>query len=99
MRYFFYFLIISLLSLFNNLKRAQTEYGDENPACFVGTFNAIVGVLSDVHDDVRIVTGSYGIVPAATARAVVFVKQKLLEQDVASQRGILSSWVKMTVMQ
>ena len=79
--------------LINNLIAAQTTYGLDNPACFVGTFNKIIESLDHIHPDVIIITGRDGVLPVATARACTLVKEKLLEKgSLIEIKSILKTW-------
>lgn len=83
-------------SLFENLRKTQEENkftdGTVSEACFVGTFNAIIGVLSDIHPDVKVITGKAGILPVATGRAQQLVLEALRSLSRDEIDGILCSW-------
>lgn len=83
------------VTLIDNLFQAQTEYGHGGggvSACFVGTLNKIIETLDRSHPDVTIITGSSTIVPVATARARVIVRDELKKKSPREQRKILKSW-------
>ena len=75
-------------TLVDNLYRAQTEYG----TCFVGTLNKIIETLDRAHPDVTIVTGQSNILPTATERARIIVRDELKNKSPREQRQILKSW-------
>lgn len=79
-------------TLIDNLIAAQTTYGPNNPACFVGTFNKIIESLDQIHPDVTILTGRDMILPVATERACSLVIEKLLEKNLIEVKSILITW-------
>lgn len=82
-------------TLIDNLSQAQTEYGHGGggvSACFVGTLNKIIETLDRSHPDVTIITGSSNILPTATERARIIVRDELKKRSPREQRKILKSW-------
>lgn len=63
----------------NQLYRTQTEYGigQDNNACFGGTYNTLVETLDRIHPDVLIATGNDNILPTATERAFTIIRDEL----------------------
>src|SRR3990167_8712459 len=79
-------------TMVNHLVLAQTTYGPNDPACFVGTFNKIAEILDRVHPDVIIVTGGANLMSIATERARVIVRDQLNQKKRQKQRSILKNW-------
>ncbi|MCA0402312.1 MAG: ankyrin repeat domain-containing protein [Proteobacteria bacterium] len=79
------------ITLVNNLVAAQTTYGKDNPACFVGTVNKIVESLDGVHPDVEIITANE-ILPVASEKALIFIRDALKEKTIKEQRAVLKTW-------
>ena len=83
------------LILFDHLYKAQTEYGihsSEPEACFMGTFNKFFEMLDHIDPDVTIITGPENVVPMATEKARIIVRDELSRKNIREQRAILKNW-------
>ncbi len=79
-------------SLIKALCDANNEYGPNNPACYGGTFHALINSLSSIHQSVQVILDKKQALSLITSGFKPQVKEFFDKKSPEEQKAILAAW-------